>query len=146
MIFFIWIGCIKDEALEYIDIWMEVIGNVGKVEIYYDSHFLLFNHYSAKFKKIFDISDEESVDRIVECQSCFKAEIDDFIHRGCTFDEAFILRVKKFSLQLALSLETELTLARERISRLKERYNFIDVRDNASVFFDAFFNEIDSRL
>ncbi|MGX9522735.1 TcdA/TcdB catalytic glycosyltransferase domain-containing protein [Vibrio mediterranei] len=50
-IFFIWIGTIKSNSLEYIETWIDSFQNRYDINLYIDSHFLLFNH----FKRIFNI-------------------------------------------------------------------------------------------
>jgi hypothetical protein len=140
--FFIWIGCIKPEALEYIDVWKETVGKAGSITIYYDSQFMLFNFYTDKFKLLYTVTDETPIEKIIELQDHFKSIIDDYVGYGCSFDEAFILATKKISPSESLNLERELTLAREYVFRLSINYSMIDIRDNLDVFFDCFFYDI----
>jgi hypothetical protein len=140
-LFFIWIGCIKPSALEYIDVWQASMGEGGKVDIYFDGHFLLFNCYANKFRFIYGVTKNTPIDTVVEWQNHFNSEIDQCVAAGYSFDEAFIQVVNQRSPAEARSLERELASARQYISRLSVSYNLVDIRDHLEVFFDEFFYE-----
>jgi len=140
--FFIWIGSIKLVALEYIDIWREAIGINGRVTIYYDSHFLLFNFYTSTFKLLYGVTNETPMERIIEWQTTFKNTMDDWVRVGHSFDEALILATHQRAPSVSSKLQRSLTQARQHISVLKTKYSFIDIRDDTSVFFDPFFYDI----
>jgi hypothetical protein len=141
-LFFVWVGCIKSTALEYIDIWKGVIGAAGSIRIYYDSHFLLFNFYKAIFNLVCGVNAATAGSRVVELQGRFKSEIDRYVDEGHTFDQALILVVKKTHHAESLTLEKELDLARSYISGLSKSYCFIDVRKDFSLFYDDFFYKV----
>ncbi len=138
-VFFIWIGCIKPEALEYIDIWQAAVAESGTVRIYYDSHFLLFNCYAKKFTKLYGVTEDTPKERIIEWQDDFKRKVDAFVRCGDSFDQAFIHATRALSRSAAWALENELILARESVAALKQDYALVDIRNEIDVFYERFF-------
>lgn len=138
-VFFIWIGCLKPAALEYIDVWKAAVGETGEVRIYYDSHFLLFNCYAKKINELYGITEDTSIARIIEWQDDFKKKIDAFICGGDSFDHAFIQATRKLSRSAAWELEDELVWARASVAALKHDYALVDVRNEMDVFYERFF-------
>lgn len=139
--FFIWIGQIKPCALEYIDIWQEALGQNGKITIYFDSHFFLFNHYASQFKSTPN-TNTTSIEKIIQSQNKLKNEIDNLVNIGHSFDQAFIIANNRQAPTSELNLEQELAQTKEYFSKLNAQYNLLDIRTDLGLFFDDFFYKI----
>lgn len=140
--FFIWIGHLQPEALEYIAIWQQVAGHGVRIRIYYDGHFILFNHYARAFRRLYGVTAETPAATQVRLQNRFQRDIDALVQRGATFDEALIAVMRRFSPREAARLERARDRARHDLSALARSWTLVDIRQDPDLFFDAFFYRI----
>lgn len=139
-LFFIWIGCIKSAAIEYIDIWRQAAGD--RITVYYDGDYLLHNVYAGTIRSLFGLNADAPLSAIVAVQGHVRQQMDRAMAGGASFDQAFIALVRRRSPAGAERLEQELAAARRQLADLRERLRLVDIRDHPEVFPDAFFRAI----
>ena len=137
-IFFIWIGNINAKAVEYIDVWVDCFKGRYKIDLYFDSEFLLFGHLKNVFKLYFEIGEDTSADEIILKQNEFYKQINNHILNGKTFDEALICISKCIN----IDLKENLKLAKIKLRILSQLINVIDIRCMNDVFYNDFLREM----
>jgi hypothetical protein len=140
-IFFIWIGCIGDEAIKYIQIWRSLAKD-SSISIYYDSTFLLYGFYKSVFNKIYGICNETKKEDIIKYQDEFRNKIEYRVTKGVSFDLALIEEVRDFLDEDANILERELSASAERMKRVGADYDLIDISKQDDLFNDKFYLNI----
>ncbi|WP_390237557.1 TcdA/TcdB catalytic glycosyltransferase domain-containing protein [Vibrio sp. F74] len=132
-IFFIWIGCLKSKSLEYIDVWKKYASRF-EISIYIDMNFLLFEHLTDTFKKIYNIKKDSDIDFIIECQNYFNKKLSYKMKSGLSFDESLISISESLSENLSQKLTDTLRLYRLKIKFLKKHYCIFDISNCENIF------------
>ncbi|BEV73061.1 hypothetical protein THUN1379_25430 [Paludibacterium sp. THUN1379] len=141
-VFFIWIGCLPPAALAYIDVWKEALQGKGSVRIYYDSHFLLFNHYRRLFHALYPLRTDTPAAEWIQYQDHFKRLIDAGMMQGKTFDQALIGACAQLAPRESARLQADLLLSQQRLAALQCQYVLRDIRQERGLFFEPFFARI----
>lgn len=139
--FFIWIGTLSANSIDYIDIWRGNINDSDRIDVYYDSQFLLFNHYTTIFKIIYNINKSTSSYEILKSQDDIYVTMTRLLSLGFSFDDA-LLAIIKNSNKIYCNLKIQLKLARLKIHILKRTYNFVDISRIEDVFYSKFLQEM----
>lgn len=134
-IFFIWIGCLRSNSLEYINIW-EKYASKFEISIYIDMNFLLFENSKDIFNATYNITKHSTADYIIECQNHFRKTLSYKMKLGLSFDDSLISISKPLFRNLSHKLENTLRLRKLKIDFLKENYHIFDISNCGNIFFD----------
>lgn len=140
-IFFIWIGSIKSNALEYISIWHHCYKNKYNITLYIDGNFLLFNQLNKIFNLFYNINETTPNDDIIFYQNDFNSKLKKGIDEKNTFDELLI----KYGKRLGVDLTIQKKLAHLKLSIIKKHIKVVDIRNIDNVFYSRFFEEMYSQ-
>ncbi|MEJ3633928.1 TcdA/TcdB catalytic glycosyltransferase domain-containing protein, partial [Vibrio vulnificus] len=122
-VFFVWIGDIPQEAINYINVWKR--STHEKIDLWCDFNFLLAGKIKSIIEKIY--ATDGMPDKTLACQDVFYSEVIDYIsNKNMLGDQAIISFVEKRKPKLAIQLKKELKGIKSKMEQLG---SFVNVKN-----------------
>ncbi len=123
-VFFVWIGDIPQEAINYINVWKRSTNE--KIDLWCDFNFLLAGKIKIIIETIY--ATDGMPDKTLACQEIFYSEVIDYIsNKNMRGDQAIISFVEKRKPQLAIQLKKELKGIKSKMEQLGSFVNIKNV-------------------